>query len=170
MFLQHFRTNVNNENDQCNYLYLSIINYIKIFYKNNKTIIKKDFSTSFELSTLLIFVIFYSYKGKLYYTYKKTLIEIFVKDLDHSFRLLGIGDMSIGKYVKKYLKKAYYRFDQLDKIFKKNNYSEFEKYIMKKSIINLNENNNNISKILFDYLRKSIKVTKTTKLSNFIFK
>ena len=29
----------------------------------------------------------------------------FINDLDKSFREVGIGDMSIGKYVKKYVKK-----------------------------------------------------------------
>ena len=31
-------------------------------------------------------------------------MDYFIRDIDHSLRLSGIGDMSIGKYVKTYVK------------------------------------------------------------------
>ena len=46
------------------------------------------------------------------------IIDSFVRDLDQHFREQGIGDMSIGKYVKKYVKKFYYRLQILDAVLK----------------------------------------------------
>ena len=43
------------------------------------------------------------------------LIDLLIADLDYSLREQGIGDMSIGKYVKKYVKKFYYRLSIIDK-------------------------------------------------------
>ena len=35
--------------------------------------------------------------------YNQVLMDYFIRDIDHSLRLSGIGDMSIGKYVKTYV-------------------------------------------------------------------
>ena len=40
-----------------------------------------------------------------------------IEDLDKALREIGIGDMSIGKYVKKYVKKFYYRKNYQTKSF-----------------------------------------------------
>ena len=44
------------------------------------------------------------------------LIRNFIDDLDKSLRDAGIGDMSIGKYVKKYVKKFYFRIKIIDPV------------------------------------------------------
>ena len=49
-------------------------------------------------------------------------MNIFTEDLDYSLRLHGVGEMSIGKHVKFYLKKFYFRISSYEKIFE-NNYS-----------------------------------------------
>jgi len=54
--------------------------------------------------------------------------------------------MSIGKYVKKYVKKFYYRLKILDDIFKENENINFDNYIKKFSISNYG----NIKKISED--------------------
>ena len=46
----------------------------------------------------------------------KSLLILFIKDLDESLSLRGIGDMSIGKYVKSYVKKFYFRLSKFPKI------------------------------------------------------
>ena len=54
-----------------------------------------------------------------------------VSDLDQHFREQGIGDMSIGKYVKKYVKKFYYRLKILDAVFEKNKELDINEYLNK---------------------------------------
>ena len=54
---------------------------------------------------------------KTYLKVNDELISLFISDLDESLREKGIGDMSIGKYVKSYLKKFYFRIS----IFPKSN-------------------------------------------------
>ena len=55
--------------------------------------------------------------------------------------------MSIGKYVKKYVKKFYYRLKILDDILKENKYINFNDYLQKFDISN-NGNYNKISEDL----------------------
>ena len=49
--------------------------------------------------------------------------------------------MSIGKYVKKYVKKFYFRLKILDTIFEKDNYKELLNYL--NSLESINKNNSN---------------------------
>ena len=52
---------------------------------------------------------------KLYLKVNDKLISLFISDLDESLREKGIGDMSIGKYVKSHVKKFYYRVSKFPK-------------------------------------------------------
>ena len=80
-------------------------------------------NSSFEITTIILFCIFNGYKkDRVNFTIKNTnlnqeLMNFFINDLDHSLALSGIGDMSIGKYVKTYVKKFYFRLNKLEKIF-----------------------------------------------------
>ena len=76
-------------------------------------------------------------------------MDLYITDLDKTFRELGIGDMSIGKYVKSHVKKIYYRLFKLEAIFEKKNYEEFEKYIKKTNIQEQEKNIPVLSKFLF---------------------
>ena len=49
---------------------------------------------------------------KKYLKVNEELISLFISDLDESLREKGIGDMSIGKYVKSYVKKFYFRISK----------------------------------------------------------
>ena len=78
-----------------------------------------NFDSSFEIITILL--IYHIKKSKNDGFKKKDkineeLIKNFISDLDKSMREIGIGDMSIGKHVKKYVKKFYYRVKILDPI------------------------------------------------------
>ena len=58
------------------------------------------------------------------------LVSLFISDLDESLREKGIGDMSIGKFVKSYVKKFYYRlriFPQENYLYKNETFIEYLK-------------------------------------------
>ena len=70
---------------------------------------------------------------------------MFISDLDESLREKGIGDMSIGKYVKSYVKKFYFRiskFPEDNDLYKNKHFIDYHK------ITNLFENDdyNNVSR------------------------
>ena len=75
---------------------------------------------------------------KLYLKVNDELLSHFISDLDESLREKGIGDMSIGKYVKSYVKKFYFR---LSKFPDDNNLYKNETFIEYLKITNLIENN-----------------------------
>ena len=72
---------------------------------------------------------------------KEELMKNLVSDLDKSLRDVGISDMSIGKYVKKYVKKFYYRLKILDPIFEKDNNKELLNYLNSLEFVNKNNSN-----------------------------
>ena len=82
-------------------------------------------------------------------------MNIFIKDLDISLREIGIGDMSIGKYVKHYTKKFYYRISILERIFEEDDLDKFRDYLDKHSVIFIDKNHKNPS-IFFDKLKTLI--------------
>ena len=58
------------------------------------------------------------------------MISLFIADLDESLREKGIGDMSIGKYVKSYVKKFYFRISKFPKdnnVYKNESFIEYLK-------------------------------------------
>ena len=103
MILHYFKKK---ENEQfSSKYYISIIKFIQNLYEENSYKLKKDFNTSFELTILMIFIFYFSHKDNKFNPTKQKINDLFIEDLDLSFRNLGIGDMKIGKYVKKHVKK-----------------------------------------------------------------
>ena len=168
MVLHYFIKKENNDKDISNEIYLSMINHIENIVNNKNFIIKKDFNSIFELMTLLLFVVFFAYKkGKTNRNINQKLLDLYIIDLDQTLREQGIGDMSIGKYVKAYVKKIYYRISKLEIIFKKNNLNEFKKYIIK---ININSNNSDkLSNFLFKNIKNLLNKAKSKELAQFVF-
>ena len=69
---------------------------------------------------------------KLYLKVNDELLSLFISDLDESLREKGIGDMSIGKYVKSYVKKFYFRvskFPDDNNLYKNETFIEYLKLI-----------------------------------------
>ena len=58
----------------------------------------------------------------------ENIISLFILDLDESLRSKGIGDMSIGKYVKSYVKKFYFRLKIFPLNINKNGQQDFIRY------------------------------------------
>ena len=130
MLLQYFKKKENQDKDIANSLYLQIIEIIKNTILNNKLIIKNDFNSSFEISSIILFVFFNIVKNnKDYKLVNQELMNIFIKDLDYSLRKNGISDIKIGKYVKSYVKKFYFRVDKLQGIFDTGDEVDFNLFI-----------------------------------------
>ena len=157
MFLQYFKIKRNNYKKQTLSIYQEIVNHSNHFIKNSLN--DKDFNFDEVFEIFSIITVFYLRKLKdkntqIHNTISQSIIDSFIKDLDQNFREKGIGDMSIGKYVKKYVKKFYYRLKILDKILKENADINFDNYIQKFGISNYG-NTKKITKdlqILYDLI------------------
>ena len=84
-----------------------------------------------------------------YLKVNEKLVSLFISDLDESLREKGIGDMSIGKYVKSYVKKFYFR---MSKFPNDNNLYKNASFIDYLKIIDLIKNDDyvNVSRIFND--------------------
>ena len=110
MFLKYFNIKIDKSKNQTSSIYQEIVNHSNDFIKNSLKNNNYDFNQIFEIFTIII--VFYlkkfkdqNHKNK---NISQNIIDSFITDLDQHFREQGIGDMSIGKYVKKYVKKFYF--------------------------------------------------------------
>ena len=151
MILQYFKKKENEYQIKSDKIYLNILNKSKSLL-NKKFFNEIDFSTSFELISILLIYYLKFFKNKDMASNKRVkeeLMKNLVNDLDKSLRDVGISDMSIGKYVKKYVKKFYYRLKILDPIFENDNNQELLNYLNSLEFINKNNSNE-----LFNLLSK----------------
>ena len=160
MILQYFKRKENKFKNQADKIYVNILNKSKKIIKN-KFFKEKNFESSFAIiSIILIFhlFVFKEYKVDKYIKISDYLIQNFISDLDKTFRDIGIGDMSIGKYVKKYVNKFYYRIKILDDILKKSDKIKLDLYL--KSIRGINvDYSKSINLELLDYFKEIKKTT-----------
>jgi hypothetical protein len=155
MILQYFKTKENKYKIKADTIYLNILNKSKSLL-NIKFFNEIDFKTSFELISILLIYHLNFFKKENIASKKKVneeLMKNLVNDLDKSLRDVGISDMSIGKYVKKYVKKFYYRLKILDPIFENDNKVELLNYLNSLDFVNknnLNELGDVLSKFFMD--------------------
>ena len=143
MILQYFKKKENEYKIKSDKIYLNILNKSKSLL-NKKFFNEIDFNTSFELISILLIYYLKFIKNKDIASNKRVkeeLMKNLVNDLDKSLRDVGISDMSIGKYVKKYVKKFYYRLKILDPIFEKDNKQELLNHLNSLEFINKNNSN-----------------------------
>ena len=119
MILQYLKKKENKDQKIAIEQYKRILQESRIFLNDNNFFKSKNYNTSFEIVS--IFLIMYinknlgeEYREK-YLKINEKLIALFISDLDESLREKGIGDMSIGKYVKSYVKKFYFRISKFPK-------------------------------------------------------
>jgi len=164
MILHYFRKKENKHDKEVFLFYKETIEIVKKIVSHTDKKRKKDFNLIFEIITILLFSIFYAIKNKnnlnlLNYKdfNKQDLMDIFITDIDHSLRLSGIGDMNIGKHVKLYVKKFYFRVSELEILLGINcvNYLNFNQYLLKYNII-LENTGNFTSKSIFFKFKKLI--------------
>ena len=140
MILQYFKKKENEYKLHADKIYLKILDNSKLLLNKNY-FYHINFNSSFEL--ISIFLVFYlkflyenSFKAKK--RLNDELMKNFINDLDKSLRDSGIADMSIGKYVKKHVKKFYYRLKILDNIFENENCLELVDYLNSLKLIDKN--------------------------------
>jgi len=168
MILQYLKKKENDQKKKAQNIYLKIIKEVNNFSQKSIFPLKNEFNTSFELTVILFFIIF-SINKKYKKNINQFLMDIFIDDLDFSFRNMGIGDMSIAKYVKKHVKKIYFRFNKLEKIFKKNNFVDFKMFISKISILESKEKDQEFCYYLYNYIKNNLKKSKLHERSKFLF-
>ena len=162
MILQYFKKKENKEQIIAAKQYKKILSESTKFLKDNDFFKSKDFKTSFEIVS--IFLIMFIRKNllevnrKQYLKVNEELVKLFILDLDESLREKGIGDMSIGKYVKSYVKKFYFR---ISKFPNDNNLYKNEFFIEYLRITNLIKNDDyiNISRKFNDKFGEFINYT-----------
>ena len=119
MILQYFKKKENKDQNIAIEQYKRILQESRIFLNDNNFFKSKNYNTSFEIVS--IFLIMHINKNlgeedrEKYLKINEKLIALFISDLDESLREKGIGDMSIGKYVKSYVKKFYFRISKFPK-------------------------------------------------------
>ena len=163
MILQYFKKKENKEQIIATNQYKQIIYESNIFLNENNFFITKDYKTSFEIVSifLIMFIRINLLKNNRnkYNIINDNLVSLFINDLDESLREKGIGDMSIGKYVKSYVKKFYFR---ISKFPDDNNLYNNEAFIECLKVTNLikNEDYINVSRKFNDKFVDFITTTK----------
>ena len=134
MILQYLKKRENKEQIIATEQYKKILFESNKFINENNFFKTKDYKTSFEIVS--IFLIMFIRKNllennrKIYLKVNDELVSLFISDLDESLREKGIGDMSIGKYVKSYVKKFYFRiskFPNNNNLYKNESFIEYLK-------------------------------------------
>ncbi len=113
MILQYLKKKENKEQKIASKQYKKIISESIIFIKENNFFKTRDYKVSFEIVSIFLIMFIrinlLENNRKKYLKVNDELVSLFISDLDESLREKGIGDMSIGKYVKSYVKKFYFR-------------------------------------------------------------
>ena len=149
MILQYFKKKENEYKIKSDIIYLNILNKSKLLL-NKKYFNEINFSISFEIISVLLIFYLHFLKDKSIGSKKRIneeLVKNLVNDLDKSLRDAGISDMSIGKYVKKYVKKFYYRLKILDPIFENDNDDELLSYLNSLEFVNKNNSNELVNQL-----------------------
>ena len=170
MLLHYFYKKENKEKNYVNDIYSKNIKLSIRFIQSSNYILKKDFQTSFEIFSLfLIFHLknFKDFKIKNYKKINQELINLFVKDLDYSFREIGIGDMKIGKYVKTFIKKFYFRLSAMEEILNTKDLNKYVEFVSNLNIIKKNQITRATKEMLNIYLKIQSSIENNSKLDNF---
>ena len=134
MILQYFKKKENKEQIIAVKQYKKIISESNIFLNENNFFKEKNYKTSFEIVSIFLIMFIrrnlLEYNRNLYLKVNDELVSLFISDLDESLRAKGIGDISIGKYVKSYVKKFYFRvkkFPDDNNLYKNESFMEYLK-------------------------------------------
>ena len=134
MILQYFKKKENKEQIIAIDQYKKILLEANLFLKDNNFFKLKNYKVSFEIVSIFLIMFIrinlLEYNRKIYVKVNDELLSLFISDLDESLREKGIGDMSIGKYVKSYVKKFYFRISKFpddNNLYKNETFIEYLK-------------------------------------------
>ena len=146
MILHYFKKKENKEQIIANKQYKKILAESNLFLNENNFFKVKNYKISFEIVTIFLIMFIrinlLENNRKFYLKVNEELLKIFISDLDESLRERGIGDMSIGKYVKSYVKKFYFR---ITKFPDDNNLYQNESFIEYLKLIDLIKNDDYVN-------------------------
>ena len=155
MILQYFKKKENEYKIKSDKIYFNILNKSKSLL-NKKFFNEIDFGSSFEIISILLIYYLNFFKNNNMILNKRVneeLMKNLVNDLDKSLRDVGISDMSIGKYVKKYVKKFYFRLKVLDPIFENGNNDELLNYLNSLKYVNKSNSNELVNQLYEFFLQ-----------------
>ena len=116
MILHYFKIKENKEQIIASNQYKKIISESSLFLNENDFFKVRNYKTSFEIVSIFLIMFIrinlLENNKKEYTKVNDELVSMLISDLDESLREKGIGDMSIGKYVKSYVKKFYFRISK----------------------------------------------------------
>ncbi len=160
MILQYFKKKENKEQIIAVEQYKKILTESSLFLNENNFFKVKNYHISFEVVSIFLIMLIrinlLEYNKKLYLKVNDELVSLFISDLDESLREKGIGDMSIGKYVKSYVKKFYFR---ISKFPDDNNLYKNEAFIEYLKLVDFIKNDDyvNVSRIFNDKFTEFLK-------------
>ncbi len=159
MILQYFKKKENKEQIIALEQYKKILFESNTFLNNNSFFKEKNYKTSFEIVSIFLIMFIRKNLLEMNILHKKVneeLISLFISDLDDSLREKGIGDMSIGKYVKSYVKKFYFRISRFPS---DNNLYKNELFIEYLAMTNLINDNDylNVTRIFNDKFKEFLR-------------
>tara|TARA_Y100001970_G_scaffold215927_1_gene264303 strand:+ start:45 stop:551 length:507 start_codon:yes stop_codon:yes gene_type:complete len=132
MILHYFSKKESSEQLSSEETYKSILKLSKLFLEENNFFKNKNYNTSFEIVSFFLILhikLNISFKTTNYKNINEILMSVFINDLDESLRTKGVGDMSIGKHVKSYVKKFYFRLSKFPKESSNLSTQELEDYL-----------------------------------------
>tara|TARA_B100000989_G_scaffold23340_1_gene15215 strand:- start:2233 stop:2727 length:495 start_codon:yes stop_codon:yes gene_type:complete len=144
MILHYFKRKENKDKQLAQNFYKKILYSSNSILNKNSFFKESNYNTSFEIVSIILIIYIklnIKFNIKNHKNVNEYLINNFVLDLDDSLRSKGIGDMSIGKYVKSYIKKFYFRLskfpyetDKIDENYFLNYLQNFEYISSKRQI------------------------------------
>ena len=138
MILHYFKRKENKDKQLAQDFYKKILYLSNSILKKNSFFKESNYNTSFEIVSIILIIYIklnIKFNIKNYKNVNEYLINYFVLDLDDSLRSKGIGDMSIGKYVKTYVKKFYFRLSKFPYETDKIDQNHFLDYLQKFELI-----------------------------------
>lgn len=156
MLFTFFKNKENKEKSIALNQYNFILKKSKDLLNDYDYFIEKNYKSSFEIVSLFLIMLININlklnKRSLANKVNDNLITLFISDLDESLREKGIGDMSIGKYVKSYVKKFYFRLSKFPKNYDKTINDSLVNYLNITNFVKKNEINNFSIKLNENYM------------------